>query len=467
MLARWSEPFCPKSSELSSKSASRSAITRSGSKPAPCVLRPARHGGRAIWPTITTRTTLSDRSGSDASPAETTRVVFDLDGVVSYSVFSLYNPYRSSSTSPAQAAAEGAACPYGAAQVTSWTETSGGSAASTSPRSSVSGQSPPRPRPRRPAPARGAAPAGRDRAPGVGRQAPGVDAERVAAGRSASRPTSSTSDPSDAAPDPARAPDVTVAPGAPAAPAKNTSGGFSLARQLGLGVSRIVIDPGHGGHDPGAMGKRVSEAQLVLDVALRLEKLLEKQAGFEVVLTRRTGCLRVAGGAHGDRQSGSGRSVPVDPRQCQPQRKGARRRDLLPELRDQPRGRGGGRPRERGCRAAACTTCPISCGPSPSTTSSTSRATSPVIVQNALVLRLRAKNPQVRDLGVKQAPFVVLIGASMPSVLAEIAFVTNRRSAAAPHPSAPAESRRVAVRRHRRVPANAQVSLDGRGPALT
>ncbi len=61
-----------------------------------------------------------------------------------------------------------------------------------------------------------------------------------------------------------------------------------MARQLGLGISRIVIDPGHGGHDPGARGKGVTEAELVLDVALRLEKLLKKMPGVEVILTRRT-----------------------------------------------------------------------------------------------------------------------------------------------------------------------------------
>src|SRR5262249_30496144 len=77
-------------------------------------------------------------------------------------------------------------------------------------------------------------------------------------------------------------PNVAAAP-----PAHNASGGFSIARQLGLGVSRVVIDPGHGGHDPGAKGKGVNEAELVLDVALRLEKLLQK-AGTEVILTRRT-----------------------------------------------------------------------------------------------------------------------------------------------------------------------------------
>jgi len=71
-------------------------------------------------------------------------------------------------------------------------------------------------------------------------------------------------------------------------PEKNSNGGFSIARQLGLGVSRVVIDPGHGGHDPGARGKDVGEAELVLDVSLRLEKLLQKIPGIEVVLTRRT-----------------------------------------------------------------------------------------------------------------------------------------------------------------------------------
>ena len=60
----------------------------------------------------------------------------------------------------------------------------------------------------------------------------------------------------------------------PGAPAENGAGGFSIARQLGLGVSRIVIDPGHGGKDPGAPGSKTTEASVVLDVALRVEKIL-------------------------------------------------------------------------------------------------------------------------------------------------------------------------------------------------
>ena len=49
------------------------------------------------------------------------------------------------------------------------------------------------------------------------------------------------------------------------------------------------------------------------------------------------------------------------------------------------------------------------------------------IVQRSMVRKLGTRNMQLRDLGVKQAPFVVLIGAAMPSVLAEISFVTNKQ----------------------------------------
>jgi N-acetylmuramoyl-L-alanine amidase len=50
-------------------------------------------------------------------------------------------------------------------------------------------------------------------------------------------------------------------------------------------------------------------------------------------------------------------------------------------------------------------------------------------VQRSMVERLRTSNKALKDLGVKQAPFVVLIGAGMPSALAEISFVTNSQEA--------------------------------------
>ena len=64
-----------------------------------------------------------------------------------------------------------------------------------------------------------------------------------------------------------------------AVPSMNTAGGYSLSRQLGLGISRVVIDPGHGGHDPGAKVKGLNEADIVLDISQRLEKLLKRQPG--------------------------------------------------------------------------------------------------------------------------------------------------------------------------------------------
>jgi N-acetylmuramoyl-L-alanine amidase len=51
------------------------------------------------------------------------------------------------------------------------------------------------------------------------------------------------------------------------------------------------------------------------------------------------------------------------------------------------------------------------------------------LIQKSLVRGLAPSNTPIRDLGVKQAPFMVLIGAAMPSVLAEVSFVTNKQEA--------------------------------------
>ena len=109
-----------------------------------------------------------------------------------------------------------------------------------------------------------------------------------------------------------------------------------------------MIDAGHGGHDPGTIGRGgLQEKDLVLDVALRLERLVRQELGAEVVLTRGDRRLHPARGAHGDRELARGRPVPVDPRQREPQPRGPRDRDLLPELRAQPPRRGGRGARER------------------------------------------------------------------------------------------------------------------------
>lgn len=61
---------------------------------------------------------------------------------------------------------------------------------------------------------------------------------------------------------------------------------LTLAQQLGLGVRRIVIDPGHGGKDPGAVGFGLKEKDIVLNVAKKIKKILEEKNGYEVLLTR-------------------------------------------------------------------------------------------------------------------------------------------------------------------------------------
>ena len=69
-------------------------------------------------------------------------------------------------------------------------------------------------------------------------------------------------------------------------PPPRSDGKHSLAQQLGLEARRVVIDPGHGGHDPGTMSKKgLREKDVVLDISRRVSKLLVSE-GFEVLMTR-------------------------------------------------------------------------------------------------------------------------------------------------------------------------------------
>lgn len=215
----------------------------------------------------------------------------------------------------------------------------------------------------------------------------------------------------------------------PSAAAANVAGGFSMARQLGLGVSRIVIDPGHGGQDPGVLGRGLTEAALVLDVALRLEKLLQKEPGLEVVLTRRTDVY-----------------VPLEERTELANRESA---DMFLSIHANA---------SRNVAAKGIETYYLSFASSPEAEAVAARENSASnrvmhqlpdlikaitlnnkldesrdlanMVQESLVTSLRKTNKQVRSRGVKKAPFVVLIGAAMPSVLAEISFVSNKQELA-------------------------------------
>jgi N-acetylmuramoyl-L-alanine amidase len=219
-----------------------------------------------------------------------------------------------------------------------------------------------------------------------------------------------------------------IVPPATSLPSTTTSGGLSIARQLGLGVSRIVIDPGHGGHDPGAKGKGVTEAELVLDIAQRVAKLLEQVPGVDVILTRRADDF-----------------VPLPERTAIANREGA---DLFLSIHANASPNAQAHGVETYFLNFATNTSAAAVAARENATSTLAMGEMPDIVkaialnnkvdesrdfathvQRAMFERLRASNKTLKDLGVKQAPFVVLIGATMPSVLAEISFVTNPQEA--------------------------------------
>jgi N-acetylmuramoyl-L-alanine amidase len=224
----------------------------------------------------------------------------------------------------------------------------------------------------------------------------------------------------------------TSSPGAgpaPATPRNNARGGYSLARQLGLGATRIVIDPGHGGHDPGARVNGISEASLVLDVAMRLEELLKNQPGVEVVLTRRSDTY-----------------IALEERTAIANRSDA---DLFLSIHANA---------STAATARGIETYFLNFATNPEAEAIAARENAgsaktmrhlpdivqaiamnnkidesrdlATIIQSTLYDQLRKSNRNLKNLGVKQAPFVVLVGATMPSALAEVSFMTNRNEAA-------------------------------------
>ncbi len=100
-------------------------------------------------------------------------------------------------------------------------------------------------------------------------------------------------------------------------PAKrNTTGDRSLTRVLGLKLGRVVLDPGHGGHDAGTHGPSgLCEKDVVLDVAQRLGALIEAPSGKRSDLHAHRRHVHSARRAHADRQRPQGGPVSVDPRE--------------------------------------------------------------------------------------------------------------------------------------------------------
>jgi N-acetylmuramoyl-L-alanine amidase len=214
-------------------------------------------------------------------------------------------------------------------------------------------------------------------------------------------------------------------PAAPLPPQANRAGSYSLARQLGLGARRIVIDAGHGGHDPGTIGRGgLQEKDLVLDVAQRVQRLVREELGAEVVMTRSTDVF-----------------VPLEERTAIANSRGA---DLFLSI----HANSSRNPRARGIETYFLN---FAADPHAESVAARENAISAATlkdlqnlvkaitlnskidesrdfaasVQEAMVENMKARDPEVQDRGVHTAPFYVLIGANMPSILAEIAFVSH------------------------------------------
>jgi N-acetylmuramoyl-L-alanine amidase len=203
------------------------------------------------------------------------------------------------------------------------------------------------------------------------------------------------------------------------------TGDRSLTRALGLKIGKIVIDPGHGGHDTGTVGEEgLQEKDLVLDVGRRLGKLLESRLGAEVVYTRKDDTF-----------------VPLETRTAIANHEQA---DLFVSIHANSS-------RDPSARGVETYYLNFTSSPDALEVAARENAVSEKSihelgdlvkkialkdkveeshefasdVQEALHRGLSSKDPGIRNRGVKKAPFIVLIGANMPSILAEISFVSN------------------------------------------
>jgi N-acetylmuramoyl-L-alanine amidase len=205
-------------------------------------------------------------------------------------------------------------------------------------------------------------------------------------------------------------------------PAKATNAGTrSLVRSLGLKLHRVVIDAGHGGHDTGTIGAGgYTEKELVLDVAMRLKALIENEMGAEVVMTRSDDSF-----------------IPLESRTAIANQQEA---DLFISIHANSS-------HVRSVHGVETYYLNFTSSRENLETASRENAASerPIHELQDMVkkIMLRDKVDESRELaehiehalaarkgsgldrGVKQAPFVVLIGANMPSILAEVCFISN------------------------------------------
>ena len=227
-----------------------------------------------------------------------------------------------------------------------------------------------------------------------------------------------------------KASEAVVADATPArAAVKTADGETSLVRALGLKIGRIVIDAGHGGHDSGTLGADgIEEKDVVLDVALRLGALLHDRLGAEIIYTRSDDTF-----------------IPLETRTAIANKAQA---DLFLSIHANSSPDASARGVETYYLNFTSDPTALDVAARENAVSDQSiHQLSDLVkkialkdkiaesrefasdVEGSLYAGLERGNAGLKDRGVKQAPFVVLIGANMPSILAEISFVTNPKDA--------------------------------------
>ena len=228
-------------------------------------------------------------------------------------------------------------------------------------------------------------------------------------------------------PTPAKLETVRPEPVSPALPAKrNANGDRSLTRVLGLKLGRVVLDPGHGGHDVGTHGPTgLYEKDVVLDVAHRLGALLEERLGSEVIYTRSDDTF-----------------IPLEERTTIANE---RKADLFLSIHANSSPYRGVAGVESYYLNFTTSRAALDLAARENASSERSLFDLKELLQKIALkdkidesrefasrlqtslYTIASKNniDVVKNRGIKKAPFVVLIGASMPSVLTEVGFLTN------------------------------------------
>ncbi len=257
----------------------------------------------------------------------------------------------------------------------------------------------------------------------VGKLPSGVEAKPPSTPASASRTTENKPSKPPVVP----APPSRVTEPTPRAAAPTSRGDRTITRMLGLKIGRIVIDPGHGGHDTGTVGPGgLMEKDLVLEVARNLRRLLEEKLNAEVVLTRdddkfvsleeRTAIanqhqadlfISIHANSSNIRSTSGVETYFLNFARTAAEREVAARENATTV---------------RNVRDLEDLVKKIA----QADKSAESRELAS-IVQRQLFSGAQKIFPSARNRGVRSAPFVVLIGANMPSVLAEVAFISNPR----------------------------------------